>query len=453
MFGSLEIMKYQKTARLLRTLAFIPGFFCLTADAQETAPLTPPPAYYPKGNQIEQKPAYGGQAGGGVTFDEAARLLLSGNPRAIAAGRAMDSARSRSLYYRAGLLPQFSANAGYNRIGGDVSMTDESYSYGFAATQPLFSPALPALVRSARASYRKSEADYDLVKTSLLFDLKTTFADLIKAREALKLSEETLKRRAENVEIIRIKYEAGRENKAALLETQSVHKTSQWQHENYKKDLRLLERKLNRLLARPPLADTGVSALPEPTAPAENFESFSTTLERHPSLRSARASLEASQAGVDRTKSGFLPEADASGSYIWSGSDWPDKNKNWSAGVNLSMPLFTSGKLSADLAAARADKARAEASLKDARDEVYINAEDAFLALRQAWAYMDVVKSSLEAANARAWLLRKQYLAGQASYFEWRNVEEQFIGAENQLLSARRDLVVANAAFTRTLGE
>ena len=126
---------------------------------------------------------------------------------------------------------------------------------------------------------------------------------------------------------------------------------------------------------------------------------------------------------------------------------------SWSAGVSLSLPLFTGGKLSANLDSARADKARAEASLKDTADEVYLNAEDAFLSLRQAWSYLDVVQSSLEAANARAWLLRKQYLAGQASYFEWRNVEEQFIGAENQLLSARRNLAAAHAAFLRALGE
>jgi outer membrane protein TolC len=287
----------------------------------------------------------------------------------------------------------------------------------------------------------------------LLFELKTVFADLHKARETLGLSEETLKRRAGNVEIIRIKYEAGRENKAALLETQSVYKTSRWQHENYKKDLRLLERKLNGLLARPPITDAGVSPLPEPPVPSEDFGSFSAVLERHPSLRSSRAALEASQAGVDSSLSAFLPVADASGRYTWSGSAWPEKTRNWSAGVRLSLPLFTGGKLSADLASARADKARAGSALKDAADTVYQNAEDAFLSLRQAWAYIDVVKSSLEAANARAWLLRKQYLAGQASYFEWRNVEEQFISAENQLLSARRDLAVSHAAFLKSLGE
>jgi len=117
------------------------------------------------------------------------------------------------------------------------------------------------------------------------------------------------------------------------------------------------------------------------------------------------------------------------------------------------LPLFASGKLSADLASSKAEIARAEAALKDSREEVFLNAEDAFLTWRQAWAYTDVVKTSLEAANARAWLLRKQYLAGQASYFEWRNVEDQLISAENQLLQARRDLMVSHAAFINSLGE
>lgn len=388
-----------------------------------------------------------------LTFDEAAKLLLRNNPRALAAASSMDAARSRVTYNKAGLGPQVSANAAYSRLGTEPDPSSESYSYGFSASQPLFSPALSASVRSARAAYRKAEAEYDGVRSGLLLELKTVFSDLIKAREVLKLSGETLKRRAENVEIIRIKYEAGRENKAALLETRAVYTTSKWQHENYNKNLRLLERKLNRLLARP-AAEKVLPADPaDPPAPPEDFGAFSKALELHPSLRSARASLDSARAAVDRSASGFLPEASANGKYNWSGSDWPDKTRNWSAGASLSLPLFASGKLSADLASSKAERARAEASLKDSREEVFLNAEDAFLAWRQARAYTDVAGTSLEAANARAWLLRKQYLAGQASYFEWRNVEDQLISSENQLLQAKRDLAVSHAAFVNSLGE
>ena len=243
------------------------------------------------------------------------------------------------------------------------------------------------------------------------------------------------------MEIIRIKYEAGRENKAALLETQAVYTTSKWQHENYNKNLRVLERKLNRLLARPAAEKTLVAGLPDPPAPPEDFGVFSKRLELHPSLRSARASLDSARAAVNRSVSSFLPEASANGRYNWSGSDWPDKTRSWSAGASLSLPLFASGRLLSDLTSSKADRARAEASLKDNRDAVFLNAEDAFLAWRQARAYTDVVRTPLEAASARVWLLRKQYLARQASSFGWRNVENQLISSENQHLQSDRKSV------------
>ena len=117
------------------------------------------------------------------------------------------------------------------------------------------------------------------------------------------------------------------------------------------------------------------------------------------------------------------------------------------------MPLFAGGRLAANAEAAGAALRSAGEALRDASDEVYLNAEDAFLSWREARAYLDVAKSSLAAAEARAWLVRKQYLAGQGSYFEWRNVEEQLIGEQNQYLSAGRGLAVSQAAFARALGE
>ena len=151
--------------------------------------------------------------------------------------------------------------------------------------------------------------------------------------------------------------------------------------------------------------------------------------------------------------SAALPEASANGSYRWSGSDWPEKRNAWSLGAGVSVPLFAGGRLAANLGAARSSLSSAQADLKNVSDEVYLAAEDFFLAWREARAYMDVAKSSLDAAQARAWLVRKQYLAGQASYFEWRNVEEQLISEQNQYLSAGRGLAVAHAAFLQSIGE
>jgi len=388
-----------------------------------------------------------------LTLKEAEKAMLAANPQAASAALDLETARNRLSAARGGLYPSLSASASYSRAGAQGGDPYNSYSYGLSGSQPLFSPSVPASVRSAAASQRASQAAYDRVASRLNYELKTAFADILNARETIKLSSETLKRRSENLELIRLKYQAGRENKAALLETEAVLKTSLWQHARYQKNLRLLERELNRLLGRPAQSPAPALSLPLPPEPPEELSAFEPRLGNHYSLRSARAARDISAASVDAARSAVLPDASANGSYRWNGSDWPTAPNSWALGASLSLPLFSGGRLSSNLAAARTALRSSEADLKNASDEVYLNFEDAFLSWREAGAYMDVAKSSLDAAEARAWLVRKQYLAGQTSYFEWRNVEEQLITEQNQYLAAGRALIVSHAAFTQALGE
>ncbi|PKM98841.1 MAG: hypothetical protein CVU79_00920 [Elusimicrobia bacterium HGW-Elusimicrobia-3] len=388
-----------------------------------------------------------------LTLAAARAEMLKASPQARAAALDLEAAASRLSAARAGLYPSLSASASYARAGSQGLPHGDSYSYGLNGTQPLFSTSLPAGVRSAAASHRSAAAAYDRTASRLNFELTSAFADTVNAREAIKLSGETLKRRAENLELIRLKYQAGRENKAALLETEAALKTAQWQHERYGKNLRLLERKLNRLLGRSAAAAAPELSLPPQEEPPADLSSFSAALENHYSLRSARAAEDIARASADTAAGARLPEASADASYRWSGTDWPDNTNGWSLGASVRVPLFAGGRLAADLAAARTRLLSAGEALRDASEEVYLNAEDAFLSWREARAYLDVAGSSLAAAEARAWLVRKQYLAGQASYFEWRNVEEQLISEQNQYLSAGRGLAVSRAAFSRAIGE
>jgi len=388
-----------------------------------------------------------------LTFEEARKAMLAANPQALAAAQDLEAARLKVTAARAGLYPSLSASASYSRAGSQGLEPGDSYSYGFAGSQPLFAPAVPASVRGAAAAHRSAQAAYDRTASRLGYELKTAFADIANAAETLKLSGETLKRRAENLELIRLKYQAGRENKAALLETQAALKTAQWQHERYAKDLRLLQRKLNRLLGRPLQADAPAPEPPAQEEPPSDFQAFSAKLNSHYSLRAARAAADSARASLDSSAGARLPEASANGSYRWSGTDWPEKTSAWSLGASVSLPLFSGGRLAANQASARAALRSSEEDLKNASDEVFLNAEDAFLAWREAWAYLDVVKSSLEAAEARAWLVRTQYLSGQASYFEWRGVEEQLISGQNQYLAAGRALALSRAAFAQAIGD
>ena len=390
---------------------------------------------------------------GTLTFDSARKAMLAANPQAAAAMQNLEAARQDVTAARAGYYPSFSADGSYFREGPQALNAFDEYNYGVSGKQPLYTPSIPAAVRSAEASMRVSEAAYDQAAATLRYQLYSAFADIVNARATIKLSEETLKRRAENVELIRLKYQAGRENKAALLETEAALKTAQWQDEKDKLDLRIMERKLNRLLGLPARTPVPELALPRPPEPPEDFSAFAAQLANHYSLRSARASLAASKAAIDTARSAILPTASASGSYKWFGNDFPTTSNRWSLGASVSLPLFSGGQLTAGLDAAKARSRSSDADLKNVSDAVYLAAEDTFLAWREARAFLDAAKSTLDAGEARAWLVRKQYLAGQSTYFEWRSVEEELISEQNQYLAAEHGLSVSHAAFVQALGE
>lgn len=384
---------------------------------------------------------------------EAEKELLLSNPQVQAAARDLDQARAAESAARAGYFPSFRADASYSRSGSQRSDTGYSYAYGFSGTQPLFAPALPAAVRSAAASRASAEAAYDSAASRLRQELRAAFAEALDAAGQLALSEETLKRRAENLELIKLKYEAGRENKAALMETEAALARARWQHVRYRNALSSRGRRLNRLLGRPLRAPAPEPALPAIPSPESDFSAYAARLGRHYALRSARASLEAARASLDTAAGARLPEASANGAYRWSGTDLLERYSSWSLGASVSVPLFAGGRLAANADGARARVRSSEASLRSASDELWLAAEDAWQAWGEADGYLQVAKTSLDAAQARAWLVRKQYLAGQASYFEWRAVEEQLIEAQTQSLSAARALHSAHAAFQKALGE
>ncbi len=388
-----------------------------------------------------------------LTFEEAEKAMLAANPQAVSAALTLEAARSNLASARDALYPAFSANGSYYRQGAQALRGYGAYSYGFSGTQPLYVPALSAAISASKASAWAMQASKDRIASALRYQLKTVFADILNARETINLSQETLKRRADNLELIRLKYQAGRENKAALLETDAALKTAQWQDDKYKKDLRLLQRRLNRLLGRPAPAPVPELQLPQPPEPPADFSAVAARLESHYSLSSARAALDSAEASLETSQSSILPSANASAGYLWSGANWPSSPNSWTLGAALSFPIFSSGKLSSGLDAAQKAVSAAQADYRNARDEVYLNAEDAFLSWREASSYMDVAKSSMDAAEARAWLVRKQYLAGQSSYFEWRNVEEELITEKNQYLAAQLGLITAHAAFSQASGE
>jgi len=387
-----------------------------------------------------------------LTWENALSALYSGNRQKIQSVSNISVYEQKVKAARGQLFPQLSADGTFSKVDAYYNGAAESYSYGLSLNQPLFSPDKTAALRESLSGLKQAVAEDRELDAELSASLRTGFSELKYAQQLAELSENVQKRREANVDLIRLKYQAGRESKAALLETQALAKSAAWEHERDLKNLVIAQRRLNQLLGRDLLKPVKIDKSFDMPSPPKDFSAFSGLIEKHPALEAKIYAKEVSKAETEIYRSNFKPTAKLFGEYNLNGSRWPDGLNNWALGVSVNWPLFAGGKNKANLRAGMETLRKADTEILKTRDELYITAEDDFLSWREAASYLDVTDSMLEAVKERAWLVHRQYLSGEVTYFEWRDVETQLADNQKNKLSAEKQLADAYTAFVKSVG-
>ncbi|MBI2890623.1 MAG: TolC family protein [Nitrospirae bacterium] len=392
-----------------------------------------------------------------LTWEDCLRETAANNPELAAARERLDSLRDRELAARSPFLPQLSADAGLSRrnasSAGAGSGTTNDLSLGLSARQNLFAgwEDRAALERS-RVEYALAEAERDDTSSRLRLELATAFARLRYAQDALRLAESVLLRRRENVRLVELRFEAGRENKGSLLRSRAAESQARLDVSQGARDLHVRQRELARILARGEAAPLIVSGDPPPLAEIAEPD-VRAIADQVPSTRRARASLQAAGTALESARSQLYPNLDAFGSVSRGGDPWPPDSNRWSAGLSVSYPFFPGGRTAYDIGSARAEQRRAEALVRDARERAAVDIEEALAGRRNAVERSEVQREFLEAARLRAEIARSQYTSGLLSFQDWDLIENDLISSEKGWLVARTDVRLAEAAWLKALGK
>ena len=391
-----------------------------------------------------------------LTWEESVRQAAAVNPDLRSA---RDTLRAAELDVRgagSGFLP---------KVTGSVSKTDtNSSSLTSVTTTPGYSAALTASqnlfagfrdqasVAQARANREVAEANLRTARARLSFDLKSAFAVLRTAEAAHTLSADILRRREQNLRLVELRYESGRENKGSLFLSQATLSQARFELLQAEQALRVAQAQFARVLGRnDPQALQAVGDVPIATPPAP--VDFVQAVQGTPDLQRAQAQVEAAKAGVDIVASNFWPSLDVSGTVSRQGSDWfPDDQRN-SVVLSLTVPIFNGGK---DYYASRSTGAResaAEATREGLVRQLRSQLEQAYANYVQAVAKLAVDENFLKAANARAEIARSKYSNGLMSFEDWDIIENDLINRQKAVLQSQRDRVTAEASWELGLGD
>ncbi|MES2202694.1 MAG: TolC family protein [candidate division FCPU426 bacterium] len=331
-----------------------------------------------------------------------------------------------------------------------------AYGLGLSASQNLFA-GFSTLNSAAAARARLAEAEVGLRQTraSVAFSLREAFDQMLFAQEQIGMSVDIAARRKENVGLVSLRFEAGRENKGSLLETKAQAAQAVYDANRATRELKSSAFRLSQILGRLPdpalrvrgdLESVSVPAVPDTKALAPTLP---------PALK-ARAQVDEAKASLGGEYSGFLPSLNANASLNrsgYSGGAWPPQSGSWSAGLSLSWNLFNGFSDSMQSAAARSRSKIAELALEDTLRQAQIDLEQAYESLADAAESAEVRAAFLESSQTRAEIGRAQYTQGLLNFDNWNQIESNLIVARKQGLSSRRDAVDARAGWERALGK
>jgi len=397
-----------------------------------------------------------GRADDLLTWDDCVREAAARNADVRVARANLDASGYQTRAAYSGFYPQLSAGVSYNDVSGSsaspTTSSTSAYSTSVSITQNLFAGFQDqARVDQASANEETNEAVFVAAKAKLSQDLKTAFAGLLYAQNNIVLTENIVRRLEENLRLVELRFEGGRENKGSYLLTRASLSQARYENLQARQALRSAQAQLARVLGREQPGDLRVADGVPLSAPGAAPD-FARLIEATPEYRQAQAQQRAAAAGVQLARAPLFPSVNLTGSVARDGESWfPDDNRRV-VGVNVSIPLFSGGRDYYGMKSAASSLEAAVSNKESVDRQILVRLNQTYAAFVESVEKLNVDSDFLQAATTRAEIARARYNNGLLSFDEWDRIENDLIQRQKAFLQSQRDRVTAEAGWEQARG-
>jgi len=389
-----------------------------------------------------------------LTWEDCVQEAKKNNPDLISASEKVRQTRMDKIIDISAALPDISASlSGKSAKAASTGATTDTYAYSVSGEQLIFD-GFKTLhdISSSSKTLKAQEYTYAVTSSNIRLDLRGAFVDLLKAQELTSLTKEIAERRKQNLELVKLRYEAGREHKGSLLTAEADLANAEYEVRQAERSITLSQRDLSKEMGLEkfnPAAVKGEFSVIEGYNAKPDIEGLADTT---PFLRELIAKKEAARSDLRSEQADFFPTVYVNGSAGRSDSVWSPENDTWSYGVTVSLPIFEGGSRFADISKAKSKLRQLESDQRSGRDTVLLTLEDTWKDLRDSIENVSVRKKFIEAAEERARITTTQYETGLTSFDVWIIIEDNLVNAKKLYLNARATMLIAEAYWIQATG-
>jgi outer membrane protein TolC len=399
-----------------------------------------------------------------LTVERCVDIALKRQPSIMAAQGNVDVFYARKGQAEAGYYPQVNASLGYLRTGSGfgsspnqpvtpTTNTSWQYSTDVAASQMIFDFwKTRTQVNIQKLSADSAKEDLTNTEEQVILNVKQAYYGVLKAKRNLVVAEETVKQFQQHLEQAKAFYEVGTHPKFDVTKAEVDLGNAQLNLITVRNSLKIAMVTLNNAL--------GVPEAPEYQIEDNlSFSQYSIALkeavdrayENRPELRSILLKKKATEESVSLAKKGYFPVLNGIASYSWAGHSFPEGD-GWSAGLALSIPIFSGFSTKHQIAEAKANLLVLTANEETLRLSVLLDVQQSYLNLTEAGERITVAELTAKQAQENFDIANGRYAAGVGNPIEVTDADVALNNAKTAHNQALYDYKVARASLEKAMG-
>ncbi len=416
------------------------------------------------------------EAGQTLSLKDAIEIALKNQPIIEAQQGQVEAGEARAGQIRGDFLPRLSLGGAYTRIspvdaatgasttsaglppGSQYIPTGAEDTYNqYAATGSLNQLIFDfgktwANLRAQKSNVQAARLDLQGLRDQVILGVKEAYYNLLIAHKSRDVASEKVELFKKHVRYAQALYNTGAKSK--LDTTKALVDLNNAQVDSIKAEngVRYFRLALNNALGLPDAPSYSIEEDPFFEVPEIDYEeALKKAYARRPDLLSMQKQRESAEQTLLAAQRTHYPVISGNINYTFVGTDFP-VDHGWTAGVYMTVPIFSGLTTAYKMAENRANIATVDARVKELRQKIAMELEQAFLALRESRERIQSTRVAISHARENLDLAMERYAAGLAIHVEVADAIFSNANARYANISAHYDHKIAASYLEKAMG-
>jgi outer membrane protein len=381
------------------------------------------------------------------------RDALAYDAQYASARAAYQAGQEKSVQGRAGLLPSvnFSGNTRMNNLDADIPIPDPTYDTSdlvLSATQPLFRKQNQVQYAQSKEQVKIAEMQFKVAEQDLILRVAQAYFDVLQSQDNIAFINAQKSAITEQLAAAKRNFEVGTATITDTHEAQARYDLAVAQEIAELNSLNIRLRALEKLIGKPAgTLDTLVDPAQLKAGSGSIDEWAARATEGNLQAEIQRIAKTIADQEVERNRAGHYPTLDAVASYnlnynqsVGTLGQLRTDLRTGTVGLELNLPIYQGGLISSRVREAVANQEKA-------RQDLEVAAREASLQARQAWLNVNSGVARVRALEQAVVSTKAQLDSTKLGLDVGVRTNLDVLDAEQQVLSARRDLAGARYAY------